>query len=422
MQKPTSVRSRFFPFCVCLLVVGLGGVLDAKAQTDTQRAAAAGELTVIKNQRVLRLFGDDLQERGFAHGYLLGEDIRTTLEAALQSLPHFGPDQYDGKLMPFALKRFAWNKAAENEMEGMFEGLRARLGSEGLYSKLLGRALTRDDLKAMNALGDYFGPACSAFSAWDKRTVGGAVIHARTLDFPLGPEALARQVLFASEPWTNKGVARHGWVAVGWPGFVGQYTGMNDAGLVACIHDAYNNRKGDSREKWEPRSILLRRMLEEIDPAVVEPAEYGAKMAKVLPASCGNLFHLTWPRAAAEKWQTTPSAVLEFDASERIVAIRRMDASETLVVANHFVVLNKPVDSERFTQISAGLELLRSSGTPIGLVEARKLLMAAEQTVAAHSVYFYPDTLELHVALTRGNVMSPRVVPTAFTFKELLKQ
>jgi hypothetical protein len=39
--------------------------------------------------------------------------------------------------------------------------------------------------------------------------------------------------------------------------------------------------------------------------------------------------------------------------------------------------------------------------------------------VAAHSVYFLPDSLEFYVALTQRNVMSPRVAPTKFTFAEL---
>ena len=54
-------------------------------------------------------------------------------------------------------------------------------------------------------------------------------------------------------------------------------------------------------------------------------------------------------------------------------------------------------------------------------MEARKLLMSAEQPVAAHSVYFFPDKLELQIALTKNNIMSPRVAPVEFSMKELMK-
>jgi hypothetical protein len=111
--------------------------------------------------------------------------------------------------------------------------------------------------------------------------------------------------------------------------------------------------------------------------------------------------------------------VLEFDAADRNVSMRRETQSGVLVLTNHDRVRCPPIACARYTSIMEGLEMLARQGTPIGLMDARKLLMAAEQPVAAHSVYFYPDKLELHVALTRGNVMSPRVAPTAFTWKEL---
>jgi hypothetical protein len=82
-------------------------------------------------------------------------------------------------------------------------------------------------------------------------------------------------------------------------------------------------------------------------------------------------------------------------------------------------VRTPPVACKRFESITAGLALLDKENKPIGLLEARKLLMSAEQGIAAHSVYFHPDTMAFDVALTRGNVMSPRVAPTAYTFAEL---
>jgi hypothetical protein len=91
-----------------------------------------------------------------------------------------------------------------------------------------------------------------------------------------------------------------------------------------------------------------------------------------------------------------------------------------LVLTNHFRLHNSPVRCARFEKITAGLELLEEAHKPIGLLEARKLMMSAEQFVAAHTVYFFPGKLELDVALTKDNVLSPRAVPTAFTLKELL--
>ena len=390
----------------------------AWAQSPAERAANAGQLLTLKNHRVLRLYGGEAKERGFAHGYLLAAEIRDDLDAALCSLPNFGAQRYERGLLPWAQRNFVWDSAAAAELEGLFEGLSEKLGPDGLRSRSLGRALGREDIVAINVLADYFGPACSGFAAWGKRSAGGEVIHARTLDFPIGPKVIADQIMVASAALPG----RAAWVAIGWPGLIGQYTGMNSHGLTVCIHDAYNLKHGGSERDFMARGLLARRMLEAIDPHVSDPAEQGAKLAAAQPVACGDLFQLAWPRAAGEKLGGAPSAVLEFDPSDRKVDIRRGDPSGVLVLTNHFRVRTPPEKCSRFENMVDALETLQHSGTPIGLMEARKLLMAGEQPLAAHSVYFYPDKLELYVALTRGNVMSPRVAPVEFTWQELFAE
>lgn len=399
-----------------LLALPLG---PAWAQTAAERAAQAGELFTLHNQRVLRLFGREIKEQGFAHGYLLAAEIRDDLDAALQSLPGFGAQKYERSLLPWSRNNFVWDAAAAAELDGLFEGLSQKLGPDGSAVRSLGRALTRDDLAALNVLADYFGPACSGFAAWGGRTAGGEVLHARTLDFPIGPQVIANQILVASAALPG----RAAYVSLGWPGLLGSYTGMNGFGLIVCLHDGYNHKPGGSTKDFAPRGLLARRMLETIDPRASDCFAQGAKLAAAQPCACGNLFHLTCPRAAAEKFGITPSAVLEFDPADRTVDIRRMDQSGVLagvlVLTNYFRVRAPPPQCSRFESMTAALDQLAKSGTPIGLLEARKVLMAAEQPLAAHSVYFFPDKLELHVALTHGNVMSPHVAPAAFTWPEL---
>jgi len=406
-------RSRATPLVAALLLFSAAG--QVWAQSPAERAAKAGELLTLKNHRVLRLSGNEVKERGYAHGYLLAAEIRNGIDAALCSLPNFDAKKYERSMLPWSQRSFVWDSAATAELDGIFEGLSEKLGSDGLKSSSLGRALTRDDIVAVNVLADYFGPACSGFAAWGKRTPGGEVLHGRSLDFPLGPKVIADQLIVASTALPG----RAAWVAIGWPGLIGQYTGMNSHGLTVCIHDAYNARHSGSGQGFIARGLLARRMLEAIDPNVSDPAEQGAKLAAAQPVACGDLYQLTWPRAAAEKLGLTPSAVLEFDATDRKVDIRRMDQSGVLVVTNHFCVRSPPDKCNRFKNMTEALAMLEKSGTPIGLVEARKVLMSAEQPVAAHSVYFYPDKLELYVALTHGNVMSPRVAPVEFAWQEL---
>ena len=402
----------------------------AFAEDSAGRAAKAGTLTVIKGQNVLHLFGDDVKERGFAHGYFLADKIRDDFDGALTSLPMFGASKFEARLLPWA-KKFDWDADSARELQGLYEGMLARLGADGIKSTVLGRAYTLEDIQAMNVIADYFGPACSAFSAWGPRTEGGAVVHARNLDFPIGAKPIDDQTLFASDALPergsdrekeNRGPARMGWIGLGWPGLVVQFSGMNSAGVVVCVHDGYNVNSGGKDGQYIPRGLLLRRILESANPETAEPAEAAAKLVSVKPVACGNLFHMSWPAAIAAKYNETPSAVLEFDPADLAPRIRRMDESGVLVVTNHFRKLNQPVACERFTALTNGLEAYKSAAKKIGIGEARRLLISAEQPVAAHSIYFFPDTLDFQFAETKDNVMSPHVPPTAFSYKEVFEK
>jgi hypothetical protein len=418
IRKPRSLAIALQAiFCTALM-------FQAPAQDAAARAASAGQLSAVNGQRTLHLYGSDVKERGFAHGYFLAEQIRDDFDAALTSLPMFGPQKFEAKLLPWEQSHFEWDADSTAELDGVYEGMLARLGADGMKSKVLERAYTRKDIAAVNVIADYFGPACSGFTAWGSRTEGGVVIHGRNLDFPIGRKPIADQVLFISDPLPKRDAspARLQWICLGWPGLIVQFSGMNSSGLVACVHDGYNVNPGDKGTGYVPRGLLLRRILECVDPAQTEPAEAAAKLVAAKPTACGNLFHLSWPGAAAKKYTETPSAVLEFDPADQTPKIRRMDGSDTLVVTNHFRVLNKPVTCDRFTKITDGLELLKKAERKIGQGEAQKLLMAAEQPVAAHSIYFYPDSLEFRIALTKENVMSPHVPPVAFSFKELVEK
>ena len=409
---------------------------EARAQSHAERAALAGELVTLKHHKVLRLFGSEDRERGFAHGYLLAEQVLECLDDALQSLPQFTVEKFETRLLPWATRRLVWDAGAVQELDGLFEGLQARLGEKGLIAPALGRAITRDDLFAINAVADWFGPACSAFSACGTKTEAGQVIHGRNLDFPLGPRAIGRQVILAQAALPARGkpgapdarAARKAWAGVGWPGLICVFSAMNADGLVCCLHDATNVIKGGEHEGFIARGLLLRRILESLDPAAGDPAAAAAKLAAVRPAACGNLFHLSWPKLAAEKWQLKPSAALEFDGSGREpngtpVNIRRMDDSDALVLTNHYCVRRPAVECERFSKISAGILAFSKNGTRIDLAAARQILIGGEQqpplATTAHTLVFFPDRRGLLVALTRGNIQSTRVVGAEFEFEEL---
>jgi hypothetical protein len=403
-----------------------GAVERTVAAKAEARAAAAGQLVIIKRQKVLRLFGPDAKERGFAHGYLLGDEFMACIADAFASLPFFTKEKHNTRLRPWAIHCFVWDAEARAEIEGLYEGLCARVGKKGLHSAFLGRALEQEDLYAVNVIADYFGPGCSGFTATDNLTEDGKVIHGRNLDFPLGNNASARQVVFAVDalPKTGDRPVRRAWVGVGWPGLISIYSAMNADGFVCCLHDAYNVIRGGPQKGYVPRGLLLRRMVESVDPAAADPAESAKKMAAARPVACGNLFHLSWPAKAARITKTRPAAVLEFDAMGRDgqgtpVHVRRMDASNYLVVTNHYRERARPVKCDRYDRINEAPAALRKEGKKIDLQIARKILVSAEQTVAAHTLVFWPDDRKLNVSISVGNLLSTRRPGVQLTWQEL---
>jgi hypothetical protein len=412
-----------------LLLLAVCVACSLHAESAAERAAKAGELVTLKNHRVLRLFGDNMKERGFAHGYLLADQMLESIDGALNSLPSFSGEKFEHKLIPWAKEKFVYDADAKAEFEGIWEGLVARVGEAGLQSPTLKRKLTFDDLIGINAVPDYFGPGCSGFTVWGK-LAGGHVLHGRNLDFPVGGKAIANQVLFVMEALPKRGElpARLGWVGVGWPGLTGAYSAMNTGGFVACIHDAYNSKDGGAVTGYVPRGMLLRRIVEAVDPLAEEPVQAAVKLINAKPVCGGNIFHLSWPSEAAAKHKGTPAAVLEFDShcaeGPDAVGVRRQDADGFLVVTNHFCARCKAQECGRFNRITEGLTAFLKEAKELGLAGARKVLIGGEQEAAVntHTIVFQPDERALSVALTRGNLMSTRVAGTNYTFKELFER
>ena len=63
------------------------------------------------------------------------------------------------------------------EIQGNFDGVKARTVSGTIYSEILGREVNFNDAIALNCMSAFaFRGMCSTFSAWDDMTHDGAVL------------------------------------------------------------------------------------------------------------------------------------------------------------------------------------------------------------------------------------------------------
>jgi hypothetical protein len=99
--------------------------------------------------------------------------------------------------------------------------------------------------------------SCSSFAAWGRATSRGRLIHARNLDWKVDAGIQRFAAVFVVRP-----AGKHAFVNVGWAGFIGALTGINDAQLSVGQIGA---ETVDATFRGEPMAFLMRRILEEAD-------------------------------------------------------------------------------------------------------------------------------------------------------------
>ena len=137
--------------------------------------------------------------------------------------------------------------------------------------------LTRAQGRALNLFPEMF--HCSGIAARGKATRGGQVVHARVLDYMRDIGLQKTSVLQVFMP---KGF--HAWISVGFAGFNGTVTSMNEKGL------AMGEMGGRGEGKWDglPMSYLMRRVMEEC--VTVEEA---LALSRATPLTCTYYYVLS---------------------------------------------------------------------------------------------------------------------------------
>ncbi|MHB9075425.1 MAG: C45 family autoproteolytic acyltransferase/hydrolase [Desulfobaccales bacterium] len=252
--------------------------------------------------RTLELWGSPT-ERGRRHGQVLGDDIRVLRRVLLTYLARIS--LYAGALPLFGLltwlARGFWPHIPPHlreELAGVAAGADLGLGSLLLINVV-------DDL-ANNS------PRCSALAVGERRTIDGAYLMGRNLDYPLFIEPLAQlKTLFLLEPHQGQPLA-----SLAWPGYVGVCTGMNYAGVALAQLSAMSRERS---LKGIPAALRYRQALEAGDTV-------NAVAARVLksPGTIGNNLLLCGPKEAV---------VLELSARHGVV---RHPHHGVLTTTNHF--------------------------------------------------------------------------------------
>ncbi|MBN1941868.1 MAG: peptidase C45 [Phycisphaerae bacterium] len=201
-----------------------------------------GKLYRVGQQRVMVLEGRPY-EIGKAHGQLLAKDARALIQRILQFCmlsdlvreknPTAGSlaKAYE-RLRPFIPERY------QQEMKGLADGA----------------GIPLRHVQLANVFPELF--HCSGFALFGKATKDGRLLHGRILDYLSYLGIQCHAVTMVIRP-----TGRNAFVNVGYAGFIGSITGMNEKKI------AIGQMGGRGAGQWdgEPMAFLFRRAMEDAD-------------------------------------------------------------------------------------------------------------------------------------------------------------
>lgn len=386
-----------------------------------------GTLREAEGHRVVHVWGSH-REMGYAHGYLLAEEVREVFDGYALPLYGMSASEYESYLTLF-LSMMEVPADLEDEARGLVEGATDALGSA--TSEALGRDLTWEDVIFVNAASDVGSVSfyCSSISAWGSATASDATLEgelaiARDLDWDYGSgEADLRDynVVFAFEP---TGADEQPWVAVGFPGYLGCLSCFNEAGIGAFqnVGNHYPSINDlDTELAPVPINLAMRTGIETWDfDGDGENTPDDVVEAVTAVGRLGTYdIHVVGPVDARDP----PAVILECANGEHAVrepADDPLEIAEALAVTNHHRLLYEP---ERCSRYDIMEDLVASYDGELG----SDRLWEVEREVAwewgtsgtLQTMRLFPAERRIDVAFSSDEALSADQEPVTWTWDEL---
>jgi isopenicillin-N N-acyltransferase like protein len=212
---------------------------------------------------------------------------------------------------------------------------------------------------------------CSGVALKGKATVGGRVLHARVLDYmrEIDLQDAAAVVVFMPD-------GRHKWMSLGYAGFIGTVTAMNEKGL------AIGEMGGRGEGQWDgmPMNLLLRDVVERA--ATVEEA---LKILRETPRTCEYYYVLSDRAGTLRAVHCTPEEMTVLEPGQQHPRLPRVPDDTVLASGeDRAKVLSRRIEEN------------------YGRIDVPKLIEIIKRPVAMqsnlHDAVFAPETLDMWCA------------------------
>ncbi len=221
-------------------------IVPLTAETVGQRKVVAehgkGRLESIDGTQVMFLRGSP-EEMGEQHGKLLGAEARNLVDRIVY-----------GVGVGSSIAKGRWFFGEIEEAQGRLEPFIPKPYLREMDALAVAAGMHPRETRLANFFPELF--HCSGFSLFGKATVGGRMYHGRVLDYLRGLGLEQNAVVMVMQP--DDGNA---WVNVGYAGFIGSVTAMNEK------HLAIGEMGGRGEGDWDgkPMAQLMREVMEKAD-------------------------------------------------------------------------------------------------------------------------------------------------------------
>ena len=381
-------------------------------------ATVNGRLENIGPFRVLRVWGTP-QEMGYAHGYLLGKQIVSAQNATITIMPPQMRAHYDKAMTPL-LTTIETPQRTLEELKGILQGIKASHNGPATIENLK-RSIRLSDLILHNAGDTTRAYQCSGFTAWGDKTSEHGVITTRNFDFYARYDgALDDQLILVRQP-----TGRHQVATVTWPGYLGAFTGVNDAGVCTFMHDGTGPKLSIPSGKYRPVALVLKEILES---STADAAHENAHrlLTQAAPYPFSYMLRVITPRTKNPKHK--PVWIFRIDADG---LGKNPVGNGSCITTNHYLTpafgaADNAEDwsLERFRRLAGHVS---ATITPQIAWEAQHSVSVSNQKSGTlHALIVYPESRLLDLGFAKsgakGIVSATSGKPTRIKFSELFSR
>jgi isopenicillin-N N-acyltransferase like protein len=353
-----SHLTRFLEVSLAMLGEKLPPLGPASGERRVLAREGAGRLEMVDGTRLLYLKGTP-EEMGRQHGKLMRPQIRDLVNHIVYGV---------GVGSSFEKGRWFIGEI-ESAQKRLAPFMDARYFRE-MNALADGSGLPREEVRLANFFPELF--HCSGFALFGEATEGGRLYHGRVLDYLRGLGLEQNAVVMVFQP--ERGNA---WVNVGYAGFIGSVTAMNEK------HLAIGEMGGGGQGNWDgkPMAELVREVMEKADTL-----DEAIEIMRKGPRTCQYYY------------------VISDAKSHRAVGIAATPETFDIVLPgqNHPLLPHGIPDTVLMSAGDRYEELVRRVQAGYGKFDAEKARALMQRPVCMtsniHCALFAPDTLDFWVA------------------------